>query len=149
VIEHLADPIGELKECRRILKPSGSIVIATPNANGLGHLAARRHWLGLDPPRHLQIFTPNALTRMLATSGFRPVHVRTHAGVAASWMVASQWRRDAEAMGKRAELPTRQTPIPARWLALARLQAIGVALGAQWGDELVGRYAPAPAPGPV
>jgi SAM-dependent methyltransferase len=142
VIEHLPDPLDELIECRRILKPSGSIVIATPNARGLGHLAVGRHWLGLDPPRHLQIFTAKALTRLLAMSGFRPLQVRTHAGVAASWMVASQWRRDAEASGKLAELPVRQTPIAARWVALARLQSIGVALGAPWGDELVGRYAP-------
>jgi 2-polyprenyl-3-methyl-5-hydroxy-6-metoxy-1,4-benzoquinol methylase len=142
VIEHLPDPLAELIECRRILKPSGSIVIATPNAHGLGHLAFRRHWLGLDPPRHLQIFTPEALTRLLAMSGFRPVQVRTHAGVAASWMVASQWRREAEALGKLAQLPVPETPIPARWLALARLQSVGVALGAKWGDELVGRYAP-------
>lgn len=149
VIEHLADPVVELTECRRILKPSGSIVIATPNAHGLGHLAFRRHWLGLDPPRHLQIFTPRALTRLLAMSGFRPVQLRTHAGVAASWMVASQWRRHAEAIGELAELPTPRTPVPARWLAFARLQSIAVALGAKWGDELVGRYAPVPAAGPL
>jgi 2-polyprenyl-3-methyl-5-hydroxy-6-metoxy-1,4-benzoquinol methylase len=141
VIEHLADPIDELKECRRILKPTGCIVIATPNAQGLGHHAFGRHWLGLDPPRHLQIFTAWALTRMLALAGFRPVQVRAHAGVAASWMVASQWRREAEATGGLAALPDADTPVPARWLALARLQAIGVACGAQWGDELVGRYA--------
>jgi 2-polyprenyl-3-methyl-5-hydroxy-6-metoxy-1,4-benzoquinol methylase len=149
VIEHLADPLSELIECRRILKPSGSIVIATPNAHGLGHLAFGRHWLGLDPPRHLQIFTPNALTRLLQMAGFLPVQVRTHGGVAAHWMVASQWRRDAEASGKLAELPVPETPIPTRWLALARLQSLGVALGATWGDELVGRYAPAAAAGPV
>ena len=142
VIEHLADPMADLTECRRILKPSGSIVIATPNAHGLGHLAFGRHWLGLDPPRHLQIFTPKALTRLLAMSGFRPMRVRTHAGVAASWAVASLWRRDAEAIGRLAQLPVAETRVPVGWLALARLQSIAVAVGAEWGDELVGRYAP-------
>jgi 2-polyprenyl-3-methyl-5-hydroxy-6-metoxy-1,4-benzoquinol methylase len=142
VIEHLPDPLVELTECRRILKPSGSIVIATPNAHGLGHRAFQRHWLGLDPPRHLQIFTSNSLTRLLAMSGFQAVQVRTHAGVAASWAVASLWRRDAEAIGKQAQLPVPETPVPAGWRAWARLQSIGVALGAAWGDELVGRYAP-------
>jgi len=146
VIEHLPDPIDELKECRRILKPSGSIVIATPNSLALGHRVFGRHWLGLDPPRHLQIFTPKALTRVLAMAGFVPKDVRTHAGVAPSWMVASQWRRDAEAMSRIARLPTRESHVPIRWLALARLQAIGVALGAAWGDELIGRYVPHSSP---
>jgi SAM-dependent methyltransferase len=146
VIEHLPDPVGELQECRRILKPSGSIAIATPNARSLGHRLCGRYWPGLDTPRHLQIFTPQSLTRMLAMAGFAPLWVRTHAGIAANWMLAGQWWRDAEATGRAGGLPAADTPIPARWVAVARLQAIGCALGASWGDELVGRYAPVCAP---
>lgn len=143
VIEHLPDPIDQLKECRRILKPTGSIVIATPNALGMGHRIFGRHWPGLDAPRHLQVFTPAALTRTLAMAGLVPVRVRTHAGIAASLMLGSQRWRHAEATGGLAALPAADTPVPARLVALARLQALGVACGVAWGDELVGRYAPA------
>jgi 2-polyprenyl-3-methyl-5-hydroxy-6-metoxy-1,4-benzoquinol methylase len=149
VIEHLTDPLDELKECRRILKPSGSIVIATPNALSFGHRLCGRYWPGLDVPRHLQIFTPNALTGLAAKCNLFPVRVRTHAGIAANWLLTGQQWRAAEASGRAARLPADETHIPARWVALARLQSMGVALGARWGDELVGRYAPVPAAGPI
>jgi 2-polyprenyl-3-methyl-5-hydroxy-6-metoxy-1,4-benzoquinol methylase len=149
VIEHVPDPIGELRECHRILKPSGSIVIATPNALSLGHRFSGRHWPGLDVPRHLQVFTPKALTRIAAMSDFAPVSVRTHAGIAANWLLASHCWRDAEGTGRAAGLPAPDTRVPPRWVALARLQSIGCALGVGWGDELVARYAPVPAAGPV
>jgi SAM-dependent methyltransferase len=140
VIEHLADPLDDLKECRRVLKPSGSIVIATPNALGLNHRIFGRHWPGLDAPRHLQIFAPKSLTRVLASCGFEAIRVRTHAGIAASWSLASERWREAEATGEPVgELPSAER-VPARLLALARLQSLGVALGANWGDELIGRY---------
>jgi 2-polyprenyl-3-methyl-5-hydroxy-6-metoxy-1,4-benzoquinol methylase len=142
VIEHLPDPLDELTECRRILKPSGSIVIATPNALSFGHHLSGRYWPGLDAPRHLQIFTPKALNRLAAKSNLLPVKVRTHAGIAANWLLTSQRWREAEASGKAVGLPSEATPITARWLALARVQSLGVALGVSWGDELVGRYAP-------
>jgi 2-polyprenyl-3-methyl-5-hydroxy-6-metoxy-1,4-benzoquinol methylase len=143
VIEHVADPVDELNECRRVLKRSGSLVIATPNARGLGHRVFGRHWLGLETPRHLQVFTPGALTRLLAMSGFRPERVRTDAVAAANWMVASRWRRDAEVAGRPAPLPTASTRVPLGLLALARIESVGTALGASWGDELIGRYRPA------
>jgi 2-polyprenyl-3-methyl-5-hydroxy-6-metoxy-1,4-benzoquinol methylase len=142
VIEHLADPRDVLAECRRILKPSGSVVIATPNANGLGHRVFGRHWLGLEIPRHLQVFTPAALTRLLETAGFRPVEVRTDAVASANWMVVSRWRRIAEAAGRRAAASSAGARVPPDLLALARIEAVGVALGAAWGDEIVGRYMP-------
>lgn len=140
VIEHMLEPLEEMRECRRVLKRGGALVIATPNAAGLGHRVFGRHWLGLETPRHLQIFTPGALARLLAQAGFRTVSLRTDAVVAANWMIASQWRRQAERAGRCAALPTPATRVPARWLALARLEALGVALGASWGDELIGRF---------
>ena len=36
--------------------------IATPNLEALGHRAFGRDWVGLDPPRHLVLFTTASLT---------------------------------------------------------------------------------------
>jgi 2-polyprenyl-3-methyl-5-hydroxy-6-metoxy-1,4-benzoquinol methylase len=71
VIEHVPDPQDTFRELARILKPSGRLVIVTPNANSLGHRAFGRCWRGLEPPRHLVLFTEKALRSLASKSGLR------------------------------------------------------------------------------
>jgi len=61
VIEHVYDPLGFLKECHRILKPKGQLMILTPNLRSIGHFLFTDAWLGLDAPRHLVVFTSDSL----------------------------------------------------------------------------------------
>lgn len=61
VIEHVHNPVGLLRECHRVLKAGGVLVAVTPNVESWGHRRFMRHWLGLDPPRHLQIFSLETL----------------------------------------------------------------------------------------
>ncbi len=70
VLEHLRDPVGLLKECYRILKPGGKLVILTPNVESAGHGWYGTAWLGLDPPRHLHLFSRAALRRAAEDTGF-------------------------------------------------------------------------------
>ena len=42
VIEHLHDPVGELRRIHRLLAPGGRVWIATPNLQSLGHRLFRR-----------------------------------------------------------------------------------------------------------
>jgi SAM-dependent methyltransferase len=70
VIEHLHDPLGALRICRRILQPDGLLWIATPNLDAMGRKAFGRDWIGLDPPRHLVLFTRASLANALGTAGF-------------------------------------------------------------------------------
>lgn len=70
VIEHVHDPLGTLKEIRRILRPDGQLVVTTPNADSWGHRHFGRHWRELDPPRHLWIFNARALAVLAKRAGF-------------------------------------------------------------------------------
>ena len=69
VIEHVPDPVACLDKCRQILKPGGRVVLLTPNFLSLGHQRFGRDWRGLEPPRHLHIFSPDALAECARRAG--------------------------------------------------------------------------------
>ncbi|GIV08228.1 MAG: hypothetical protein KatS3mg019_0319 [Fimbriimonadales bacterium] len=70
VIEHVHHPRATLEACYRLLKPGGWLWIETPNLDSQGHARFREHWVGLDIPRHLVVFTHRSLTRLLQEVGF-------------------------------------------------------------------------------
>lgn len=73
VIEHVHEPLQLLSECRRLLKPGGYFWIETPNVASYGHRAFGRSWRGLEPPRHLILFSGKRLKAMLEEAGFKDV----------------------------------------------------------------------------
>ena len=80
VLEHLHDPAGCLQEIARILKPDGLLVIRVPNASGLAARMFGRYWAGFDAPRHLYVFTPATLAKLLALNHFECVTQDTRLG---------------------------------------------------------------------
>lgn len=71
VMEHLPDPAHTFAELKRILAPSGRLVIVTPNPDSLGHRSFGRCWRGLEPPRHLFLFAPQTLKTLAERVGLR------------------------------------------------------------------------------
>jgi SAM-dependent methyltransferase len=91
VLEHVHDPLALLRESKRILKPGGILVAITPNARGWGHARFGACWRGLEPPRHLFLFSPQALEKIARSSGFQ--HVKTWTTAARSvWTVGGSLR---------------------------------------------------------
>jgi 2-polyprenyl-3-methyl-5-hydroxy-6-metoxy-1,4-benzoquinol methylase len=86
LIEHVHQPFELLKEVRRILKRGHRLVIATPNARSLGHRLLGSRWPFLDPPRHLQVFTPRALKSLVLAAGFDDVRICTEIRTAAAML---------------------------------------------------------------
>lgn len=74
VIEHLHDPTAGLTEIHRLLAPGGWLWLATPNMDAPGHREYGADWRGLEPPRHLVLFSPEGLAAALARAGF--THMR-------------------------------------------------------------------------
>jgi 2-polyprenyl-3-methyl-5-hydroxy-6-metoxy-1,4-benzoquinol methylase len=70
VLEHLDDPISELGECFQLLKPGGIIYVETPNFASFGRKTFGTYWLNMDSPRHLFLFTPSTLARVMRERGF-------------------------------------------------------------------------------
>lgn len=75
VVEHLLDPRAGLQDCLRLLRPGGSIWIATPSVHALSHRIYGSAWRGLETPRHVVVFDVDALQRLLEKVGFVDVHV--------------------------------------------------------------------------
>ena len=76
VLEHLPDPMKVLKALRPFLKKEGIIAISTPNIESLQAKVSTRRWFHLDPPRHLCLFSPETLERMMRSLGFSLVEIR-------------------------------------------------------------------------
>ena len=70
VLEHVYDPPAFLRHARDLLRPGGVLWLATPNLLASGHARFGPFWLGLDPPRHLVLFTRASLEAAVAAAGF-------------------------------------------------------------------------------
>lgn len=77
VIEHLPSPEDTLREVRLHLKPGGTFIVRTPNSRSFLARRFGSDWRGLEPPRHLNIFTTKSLGQLAAKTGFRPVEIGT------------------------------------------------------------------------
>jgi len=80
VIEHLPDPLSELQEVRRILKPQGVVLIRTPNFECHANLRSMRQ--GKQPTagvtvEHLYYFTRETIQKMLKKVGFEVAKITT------------------------------------------------------------------------
>ena len=70
VIEHVHDPVALLSACYQLLNQGGRIVITTPNVESFGHQKLGSTWRGLEPPRHLHLFTCRTLVKISNMAGF-------------------------------------------------------------------------------
>jgi len=61
VIEHIPEPHAFMVELARILKPSGHLVIETPNSEALGRQWLGPNWFANEVPRHLILYTLQSL----------------------------------------------------------------------------------------
>lgn len=82
VIEHVPDPLGDLRKAWDLLAPGGRIVLSTPNIDGLFPRAslplAKKldYWPHPEPPYHLYQFSAKTLGAMLEKAGFAVTSTR-------------------------------------------------------------------------
>lgn len=70
VIEHLDDPKLCLSLLWKKLKKGGELIMGTPNRDSLVSKVFKSYWYNLDPPRHLFIFSPRTLRRLVEKNNF-------------------------------------------------------------------------------
>jgi 2-polyprenyl-3-methyl-5-hydroxy-6-metoxy-1,4-benzoquinol methylase len=77
VIEHVLDPIGLFRECHRVLKSGGKLVVNTPNIESFGAHHFGNIWVHWDPPRHIHLFSLQALNTCVERTGLKALKLRT------------------------------------------------------------------------
>lgn len=74
-IEHMPEPARALRRAARLLKEDGELFLAFPNRRSWDFSLFGARWFHLDPPRHLQYFSPQAMSRLLEECGLRAARV--------------------------------------------------------------------------
>lgn len=67
VLEHVPDVNRQIVELRRLLKPTGTIVIAVPNFKSFDAAHYKEFWAAYDVPRHLWHFSRTAIDKLFAS----------------------------------------------------------------------------------
>jgi len=135
VIEHVTNPAETIRECFRVLAPGGSLVMVTPNAASWGHRLFGADWRGLEPPRHLQVFTRKGLALAVQKAGFRTADVRAIPGGAGHGFAMSRLQRRWPADRRIAQRPLR--PWGPRALLDIGLERLRSLIDADAGSELL------------
>lgn len=97
VIEHVHYPQEFLRSAYSLLKPGGCLYLETPNIEALGRKEFGKYWRGLEPPRHLTIFSWAALEEMLRVLGFQRIKRYRCTDVYPSISIRSRAIRDGKA----------------------------------------------------
>ncbi len=66
VLEHVPDLENQIKELKRLIKPSGTIFIAVPNFNSFDAKYYGSFWAAYDVPIHLWHFSKTAIKKLFA-----------------------------------------------------------------------------------
>ena len=71
VLEHVPDVEKQIRELKRIIKPTGTIIIAVPNFNSYDAKHYGNFWAAYDVPRHLWHFSKTAIKTLFEREGLQ------------------------------------------------------------------------------
>ncbi len=77
VLEHIPDPINELKEVHRILKDNGLLVVQVPNIESYKAIREGRMFIYLCIPAHLYHFSLLTIKKLLEKVNFKVIRITT------------------------------------------------------------------------
>ncbi|GEM_PF-424524 len=124
VIEHLPHPMDFLRRLHPLLKPGGVLFLLTDNGRSWLHWLMREQFPWINPPEHLQLFSPRSIQALLEPSGFATLRVESQETIpedAAIRGLAALLRRNGRQVSESGALRKGIRPLlwisyPMRWL---------------------------------
>jgi 2-polyprenyl-3-methyl-5-hydroxy-6-metoxy-1,4-benzoquinol methylase len=77
VIEHINNPLEELRMFHKILRPGGIVYVTTPNFNSVSRDIVGPKWNIIEYPEHLSYYTSRTLIKLFDTAGFNLCDIST------------------------------------------------------------------------
>jgi SAM-dependent methyltransferase len=81
-LEHVPDPLGDLRAAARLVRPGGIVAVSVPNFGGWERRVFGTRWFQLDLPRHLNHFDRRSLPALAERAGLT---------VRRTWSSSSIW----------------------------------------------------------
>ena len=117
VLEHTPDPVAILAECRRIVKPTGEILVGVPNFGSLVRPLVGWAWSPYDLPRHLHHFCQSSIRSVAARAGMTVAAMETESLPEHVEIELAMWMRRRLKVPARLTLKTRAARPLAAYLA--------------------------------
>jgi SAM-dependent methyltransferase len=70
IVEHLPDPEKAISEIGRVTEPGGTLILATPNLDGLLKPLRGDKWIGYQDPTHISLKRPAEWLSLIENAGF-------------------------------------------------------------------------------
>jgi SAM-dependent methyltransferase len=125
VLEHVTDPAKLMHECRRVIKPMGTLHLWVPNgpvdSADLISFYQSEGRPGFSKSGHLFFFSQRSLRLLIENSGFQLVRARTYGirrGLAmiGKWPRSANWKRHHEVRREGKYLKTEEISLPPKKL---------------------------------
>lgn len=76
VLEHIPNLEDQIIELKRIIKPTGTIIVAVPNFKSFDAKYYGKYWAAYDVPRHLWHFSKTAVQKLFAVNHLKVAEVK-------------------------------------------------------------------------
>lgn len=77
VIEHIIDPVEELRNAKKYLKKNGILLLITPDIGGFWAKIMRSLWYHYKPGEHVTYFNKQSMRKALKIAGFKNIEIIT------------------------------------------------------------------------
>lgn len=145
VIEHINDPVTELKKFHRLLRKGGIVYVTTPNFNSLARLILKDKLNLISYPNHLAYYTASTLQYVFEQNGFKKIRLET-TGMSPGRLISFLKNRKSyrevnmDSATQQIDEPFRQQIESSRVLQLSKKMTNKILTWTRTGDSLKGLF---------